>query len=136
MPVEVTKNKYMSREIKFRGISSVTGVFIYGDYNFIDGSYYIFPRSPDAADSPDNYLVKPETIGQYTGVNDKNNKESYESDIIHCFIDGIRIGDNDDIGFKNGSFWLNRRDIPISQWYDMEGSEFEIVGNIYQPINQ
>lgn len=116
----------MAREIKFRvfykdsdGVNKMSYNWAFEEYAPIN----------DQLNSVVNLM-------QYTGVNDKNNKEAYEGDIIHCFIDGLRIGDNDTITFKNGSFWLNRRDIPISQWYDKEGAEFEIAGNIYEPVNQ
>lgn len=71
------------REIKFRGRKS-NGEWIYGDlvHNVGVGAStaLIFPE--EAHDSWDRYIVLTDTIGQFTGLHDKNGKEIYEGDVL------------------------------------------------------
>lgn len=71
------------REIKFRGRKS-NGEWLYGDlvHNVGVGAStaLIFPE--EAHDSWDRYIILTDTIGQFTGLHDKNGKEIYEGDVL------------------------------------------------------
>lgn len=71
---------------------------------------------------------------QYTGLKDKNGKEIYEGDVAKMYMNGFKIGSDEIIEFKNGSFWLRYRDTPIYAWFTDETfeGELEIIGNIYE----
>lgn len=72
------------RKLKFRGICITTGEYVYG------GGIDTQRDTPVIINHGERFFVKPESIAQYTGHNDRNNVEIYERDMVMWgHIDGF-----------------------------------------------
>jgi len=137
----------MSREIKFRAQRTDTKEFVYGFYHEVEaegvGYSYIFWQG-------NAIPVRADSVGQFTGLLDKNGKEIYEGDVIkwddmskglywrfavvemhpdilfNCkFINEVN-------GIKNSANYIFRFGNFI---YKDTHNHIEIIGNIYENPN-
>jgi uncharacterized phage protein (TIGR01671 family) len=153
----------MNREIKFRGKMIPENEWIFGTILRIPAPPVCFGKSetdkyyiqfPDPRYMPDWNMpykmvqgeVNADTIGQHTGLHDKNGKEIYEGDIVkiygHRFDFGFRQEEIGQIKFIHGAFGFYREKSENEYYFNDLATEegygeldyYEVIGTIYDNL--
>ena len=129
-------NNTMKREIKFRGKSLDTGEWVYGNLIIAEnGAPYIFP--PEICEVDGHHLrqgddkphwVDPATVGQFTGMKDRNGREIYEDDLFKAgYYDTIYRVEWD----KENARYIGRDEKGRISYVGREPA-IEVCGNIHE----
>ena len=131
------------REIKFRGKDSENGKWVFGDLHTLCDKPHIHTEKSKFPYAGKRSFVIPETIGQFTGLLDKNGKKIYEGDIIkHPYVDPIfrdlvepKEGDGvtSEVVFRDGAFVVkyDENDFIYLDAFTRHGY-VEVIGNIHE----
>ena len=132
------------REIKFRGKRVDNGEWVHGYYVYIsqlqEGQIFTgeIKHSGTNPGSLKRHNVDPATVGQYTGLCDKNGREIYEGDIVRAINhDGPKK--NFIVTWSEKRWYLEKRN---GAWYDNGdyyrgddihwGRETSVIGNVHE----
>ena len=115
------------REIIFRGKRADNGEWVYGslitERNMFDGNLMTM-HIQDIEEPYDDNLIDDETVGQFTGLTDKNGVKVFEEDIVRIF-DGEYFSGVVKYSNEQGSFTVD--DTSLHYWV----SDIEVIGNVH-----
>ena len=126
------------REYKFRGKNKDIG-WVYGQIAYdINGNAYIIQEVElDSSYGLEEtilfvtmwYRVDKETVGQYTGLHDKNGKKIFEGDIVKSFF-----VDTDEAGNEIYKYYIIevKYDEVLCSYKIDKFMNLEVIGNIYE----
>lgn len=117
------------REILFRGKRLYKNTWVYGGVGENGGCYEILPEK-----GPCHITVYKDTVGQFTGLTDKNGKKIFEGDIVKCSSEGVSAQGT--VQQRKDGMWII---YPSWQKHIMWGlcpdenmhTTVEIIGNIH-----
>jgi hypothetical protein len=127
------------REIEFRGKHTQNNEWVFGYL------YYDTYKNPRIVNGDQTAYVKPETVGQYTGMIDCNGKRIFEGDIISYWNGTVNECKDGDVLIKGKSYKRtenNRREVLFEHGgFRLKGgntlhgyiweNKLEIIGNIH-----
>lgn len=109
------------REILFRAKCKLKGKWMYGSYRLSGGKHYI-----------NSTEIHRETLGQYTGLTDKNGTKIFEGDRFEYGYVATWVDESSNGSHGMFAGWYLQRD-DFESWEELSvGYSYEVIGNIHE----
>ena len=135
------------REILFRGKSIKTNQWIYGGFHIWEKRQVCALSNDSLKDDEISYVITvnsfadwnmprtmqaveviADTVGQYTGLTDRNGNKIFEGDIVNILTENEEIGV---IVYEDGGFIVHADKFSIDIIYKINRTDVEVIGNKY-----
>ncbi len=124
---------------QYRGYSLTDKKWIYGDLIHYNNSMAICPIDSDwlefITDSKminRKYQVDPKSVGQSTGIFDRNDVEIFEGDIVEFNNQRLTVRYDIGVHILSGVCFINSQGFPSDEHLLLSSSYREVIGNIFE----